>query len=436
MKRVLIISYYWPPTGGSGVQRWVKFSKYLPEFGWQPVIYTPSNPERLAIDESLSRDIPKEVEIVTSPILEPYDLYRKFTGKKKGKGSDINPINNTGKKSLSEKISLWARANLFIPDPRITWLKPSIKFLESYLKEHPVDAIVSTGPPQSMHLLAKELHRKTGIRWIADFRDPWTGIFYFKHLPMLNIVRKKHFSMEKSVVTEADKVVLVSKRVFNKFQEAYPEANLEYIPNGYDEDDFDLEASSLDKEFSIVHTGLFSKEGNPEKLWSALASLIKEYPGFSENLKIKLVGKTDKEIIESLEKYGLSEYVQNLGYIPHSELGAIQTSARLLILPLRREPEYTATLPGKFFEYMAASRPIIGIGPLECELSSMFDQTKCGKMFEWDKEAPIKEEILGLFKKYQDDDKSPSNCVNKEKYSRRVLTNDMVNLLTKANDEN
>ena len=169
MKRLLIITYYWPPTGGSGVQRWVKFSKYLPEYGWQPVVYTPENPEQLARDESLLADIPACAEVIKTHITEPYEIYRRLTGGKAGQ--EVNPV-NAQKKSWKQRLSLWIRGNLFVPDPRVGWVRPSVRFLKEYLKEHPVDVVVTTGPPHSMHLIGQALHRDLGLPWIPDFRDP------------------------------------------------------------------------------------------------------------------------------------------------------------------------------------------------------------------------------------------------------------------------
>ena len=219
MKRALIISYYWPPTGGSGVQRWVKFAKYLPQEGWQPVIYTPENPEAITTDTSLEAEIPAEAEIIKRKIFEPYEFYRMLTGgrsRKKtskaetGKGGqdEVNPINSQ-KKSLGKRISLWIRGNCFIPDPRCMWIGPSVRFLKKYLKEHPVDIIISTGPPHSMHLIARRLSLATGTPWIADFRDPWTKMFYFKHLHLGKTARRKHEKLEKKVLDDATVVVAV-----------------------------------------------------------------------------------------------------------------------------------------------------------------------------------------------------------------------------------
>ena len=276
MKRVLIISYYWPPTGGSGVQRWVKFAKYLPSEGWQPVIYTPENPEQLAVDASLEAEVPAEAEVIRRRILEPYGIYKKLlrrSGHSK-EAVEVNPV-NAQNKSFVQKVAMWVRGNFFRPDPRCLWITPSVKFLKKYLEEHPVDLIVSTGPPQSMHLIGRRLSLETGVPWIADFRDPWTKIFYFKHLSMTGATKRWHHKMEKKVLDDATAVVAVSPLVQQEFQ-AMTLTPVELITNGYDECDFpagkcEEAAGGPGREFTITHTGLFAADGNPTVLWEVLA---------------------------------------------------------------------------------------------------------------------------------------------------------------------
>lgn len=261
MKRLLIITYYWPPTGGSGVQRWVKFSKYLPQYGWQPVIYTPENPERLAYDESLLGDVPECAEIIRTRIVEPYGIYRRLVGKKGGQ-TEVNPVSG-GRKSLMQRLSLWVRGNFFIPDPRVSWVRPSVRFLKRYLREHPVDAVVTTGPPQSMHLIGLGLKKALGVRWLADFRDPWTEIFYYKHLGLGKFADSRHHRLERQVLDSADTVIAVTPYVRDDFRRrtATPVA---LITNGFDEDDFAGRTPARHEDrFTIVHTGLFAADGNP-----------------------------------------------------------------------------------------------------------------------------------------------------------------------------
>lgn len=394
MKRVLIITYYWPPTGGSGVQRWVKFAKYLPSEGWQPVIYTPENPEQLAVDRSLEAEIPADAEIIKTRIVEPYELYKKFL-KKSGHSKEaveVNPV-NAQKKSFLQKAAMWVRGNFFRPDPRCMWIGPSVKFLKEYLKDHPVDLIVSTGPPQSMHMIGMKLAEETGLPWVADFRDPWTKIFYFKHLSMTPATVRWHKKMEKKVLDKASAVVAVSPLVQQDFQ-AMTQTPVELITNGFDECDF-AEARCLeadggeDKDFIITHTGLFAADGNPTTLWKVLADKCQKDSHFKKRLKIKLVGKTDEQIISSINENGLGDSLIDMGYQPHQEAVNAQRTASLLILPLRKEPEYKAVLPGKLFEYLASWRPVLGIGQPDGAMSMILNTTKTGVVLNWEDETSI-----------------------------------------------
>ena len=415
-KRVLIITYYWPPTAGSGVQRWLKMSKYLPQYGWQPVIYTPSNPEAGMTDESLLKDICPEAEIIKRPIMEPYAIFNALTGsrgakksgQKDGSGKQagsraVNPINAVGHKSPLMRLSLWLRANVFVPDPRCLWIRPSVRFLKKYLREHPVDAIVSTGPPHSMHLIARNLHRSTGIPWTADFRDPWTRIFYFKHLPLTRRSRKKYAAMELSVLHEADRVVAVTDNMVRDFLEelgAHENScgKFHVIENGYDEEDFaGITAAELPEGFNLVHTGLFSAEGNPRKLWKVLSELCRENPDFDRNLHLTFAGKTDPEILAAIKEAGLETHLTDLGYVPHHEANSLQKAADLLLLPLREEPEAAGILTGKYFEYLAAGRPIAAFGPHGSVLEHSLAATRTGEIFDWDEETPLKAWITALY---------------------------------------
>ena len=394
MKRVLIISYYWPPTGGSGVQRWVKFAKYLPLEGWQPVIYTPENPEQLAIDETLAAEIPAEAEVIKTRIVEPYEIYKNVLRKSghSKEAVEVNPV-NAQNKSFLQKAAMWVRGNLFRPDPRCLWIGPSVRFLKKYLQEHPVDLIVSTGPPQSMHLIGRRLAKETGLPWIADFRDPWTKIFYFKHLSMTRATEKWHEKMEKKVLDEASVVVAVSPLVQQEFQQM-TQTPVELITNGFDECDFADERNreaegGPDREFCITHTGLFAADGNPTVLWDVLAEKCVLDEDFRKALKIKLIGKTDDSILTALREAGLERVVEDMGYQPHAVAVDEQRKASLLILPLRKEPEYKAVLPGKLFEYLASWRPVLGIGQPDGAMSIILNTTKTGLVLDWEDKRSI-----------------------------------------------
>ena len=444
MKRLLIITYYWPPTGGSGVQRWVKFSKYLPEFGWQPVVYTPENPEQLARDESLLADIPACAEVVKTHISEPYEIYRRLTGGKQGQ--EVNPV-NAQKKNWKQRLSLWVRGNCFIPDPRVGWVRPSVRFLKKYLAEHPVDAVVTTGPPQSVHLIGLGLKKALGLHWIADFRDPWTEMFYYKHLGLSAAADRRHRRLEQAVLDGADTVISVSPPVAADFQ-SKTKTPVVLITNGYDDDDFCGPAAASaplsgpdaslvpdparvngyaealpdpqkSEKFRLVHTGLFAADGNPLNLWDALARRCEADPDFRGRLEIRLAGKVDAAITDAIRARGLGGNLVELGYLPHDETVREQRAADILLLPLRREPEYAKVLPGKIFEYLAARRPVLGIGQEDGAAATVLRDAGAGDMFDWDKQ----DELLAFL------DAEHPQTAGIEKYSRRALTAQLVDIL-------
>lgn len=441
MKRVLIITYYWPPSGGSGVQRWVKFAKYLPAQGWQPVIYTPENPELTTIDKTLADEIPPEVEIVKTRIFEPYGIYRKLMGK--GSTTDlkdltadsagrdeVNPINGR-RKSWKQKLSLFIRGNFFIPDPRVMWVRPSVCFLKKYLKERPVDAIVTTGPPQSMHLIGLELSKATGIPWVADFRDPWTKMFYFKHLNLTSRAERKHHRLEKSVIDAATRVVAVSPLVQDEFK-SMTDTPVELITNGFDEEDFRKDVER-DEYFNITHTGLFASDGNPEILWKVLSEKCSGDEEFRRSLRIRLVGKTDKEITDSIKTAGLAANLKDFGYRNHETAVREQLNASVLILPLRKEPEYRAVLPGKLFEYLASRRPILGIGQTDGAMARIVSDTCSGVVYDWDEEKKIRAWIDFCWEEFKNDELY-DNTSDISGFTRRSLTARLAGLLNQITE--
>ena len=424
MKRALVITYYWPPAGGSGVQRWVKFAKYLPSEGWQPVIYTPENPDFSSIDESLLKEIPSEAEIIKRPIIEPYGIYRKLTGSKGQIKIEANPV-RAGRGSTLKRLSMWVRGNLFMPDPRCLWIGPSVRFLKKYLRDHPVDVIVSTGPPQSMHLIARKVSLATGIPWVADFRDPWTKIFYFKHLRLGKWAEKKHHTLEQQVLDDATAVVAVSPLVQQEFA-SMTSTPVHLVTNGYDESDY-VEEVAQDSNFNVVHTGLLTAEGNPVELWKALGEKCTKDADFASKFRLVLAGKTDKKVLEDIKAAGLDQYLTDYGYIDHDKAVPLQRSASILILPIREEPETKAILPGKLFEYLAARRPILGVGTSEGAMATVLQQTGAGKIFNWDDSEDISTYIDHVWNNAKDG-KEIIPDADIEKYSRRMTTKRMVEL--------
>ena len=426
-RKVLIITYYWPPSGGSGVQRWLKFTKYLREFGWEPVIYTPANPELMAVDNSLSAEIPDDIQVVKKDITEPYSIYRAITGKKKG---DIKPgfINTGG------GVSLFIRSNLFIPDPKCLWIAPSRRYLKKWLREYPVDAIASTGPPHSMHLIAKGVAKSLGIPWLADFRDPWTKMFTFKYMNYSAPVRSIHATLERRVVRGADMVLTVTDTIAGELSGVRRGGEVPVITNGYDPADFPEREVTLDKEFSITYTGLFVKSQNPLILWKILAEWVKQNPEFAQVLKIRLVGHTDESILQSIENAGLNPYLEKIDYMSHDKVTELQRSSQLLLLSGGMEPESRGILTGKFFEYLASRRPIIGFGPKGGDMDIALCESEGGAMFDYDDERGSRRWLEERYAEYLSGAVPPADG-NIEKYSRKELTKRLALLLDKITRE-
>ena len=424
MKRVLVIAYYWPPSGGSGVQRWVKMCKYLPSFGWTPVVYTPEDPAVTSTDLSLLEDIDPLLEVLKQPIVEP----GKFAGKTTS--STVTPINSSSK-GLKQRLMMWIRANVFIPDPRVVWVRPSVKFLKKYLKEHPVDAIISTGPPHSMHLIARKLSMDTGIPWVADFRDPWTKMYYLKYLPLTGRSRRAQENMEASVLREASRIVAVTPLMKEDFG-AMTTTPVEMITNGYDEGDFPASMPSAGSDnnglFTLLHAGLLASDGNPVQLWKALGEMTAENPLFASRLRLQLCGKTDAAVLESIREAGLEHYVDNVGYQPHDKVVRLMRNASALLLPLRNAAEYRPIIPGKTFEYLASRRPVMGIGQKDGAMAAVLEDAGAGETFEWEDKDGMKAWMEDKFRKFiagELDD----NASSPEKYSRRNLARQFAALL-------
>lgn len=376
MKKVLLITYYWPPAGGAGVQRWLKMSKYLPENGWEPVIYTAEPAQYISEDQSLLAEVNPDFEILKTPIWEPYQVYAKLTGSAKQKSNYGGLISNK-KSSFAQKMGLFIRSNFFIPDARKWWIKPSINYLKKWLRENHVDAVISTGPPHSMHLIALGLKAEfPHLPWIADFRDPWTNIDFYKDLSLLPFADKKHHRLEKSVMSKADRVVAVTWDMGREFEEIV-DRKIDIILNGYDPADFsefkEKEVAANDK-FIICHLGSMNKDRNPNALWQAISNLIQSNKALKEKLEIHLIGAVDISVNQSIEDFGLSECTKFIPFMPHDEAIRYLRNCAILLLSINDSPNSKGLLPTKLFEYMASQKPILAIGPSESDISRVLDK--------------------------------------------------------------
>ena len=423
-KKILIITYYWPPAGGPGVQRWLKFVKYLPDFGIQPVVYIPENPTYPIIDENLVKEVSEKAIILKQKIFEPYQL-ASFLSKNKTKKISSGIIPNQKKQSFLDKTFLWIRGNLFIPDARVFWVKPSVAYLEKYIAENNIDTIVTSGPPHSLHLIGLELKQKLNLKWFADFRDPWTTIGYHKSLRLSRFAAKKHKVLEHQVLNTADTIIVTSKTTKTEFQ-AITNKPIAVITNGYDTEN--VEKQTLDSKFSLAHIGSFLSERNPLILWESLVELLHEIPDFKSHLEIKLIGAVSQEVLETITQFGLNTYLNNLGYVSHAEAIAHQRKSQVLLLIEIDSEDTKSIIPGKLFEYMVSNRPIVAIGPNGSDFAEIITETNTGVFFDYSEKMKLKSVILDFYNQFLEG-KLQANGVGLQRYSRKNLTKELSQLI-------
>ena len=424
MKKVLLITYYWPPAGGPGVQRWLKFVKYLPDFGIEPIVYCPENPNYPITDASLLADVSSNLTVLKTPINEPYKWAQLFS---KSKTSNLSKglISNQKKQSILEKSLLFIRGNFFIPDARVSWVRPSVSFLSDYITEHQIDTIVTTGPPHSLHLIGLKLKQKHAIKWVADFRDPWTQIGYHKKLKLSYFAQKKHKKLETTVLQTADEIVVTSFKTKTIFSELTTRP-ITVLTNGFD---FEItNDSTLDSKFTLSHIGSLLEGRNPYILWTVLSDLIKDSDEFASVFQLNFIGSVSAEVMDAVRIYGLENYINNIGYVPHNEALEYQKKTQLLLLIEENSKETEYIIPGKLFEYMASKRPIIAIGPQASDIEKILNQTRSGSYFRYDEAAALRTLLLEHFDAYKT---QQLNVDSKglEGYSRKSLTQQLAQKL-------
>ena len=426
MKKVLIISYYWPPAGGIAVHRCLKFAKYLREFGWEPVICTPGNPEYPVLDPGNFQDVPPGVSVLKTKIWEPYNFFKLITGKKK-EDRIHNVFLEEEKPGFGHKLGIWLRGNIFIPDARKFWIRPAVKFLTKYLKKNPVDALFTNGPPQSTHMIAYGVKRNLGIPWHADFQDPWTQVDYFPQLMLNPISKKIHQLMEQRVFRWADKVTICSD-TWKRDLESIGARDASVIVWGYDEDDFKDINVPLSPKFTLSHYGSLGPDRNARTLWKALSIISDEIPGFNEDLEIELAGFIGHAIIDEIESLGLKRNLILFDHLSRRETLERMCRSQALLLILNDMPNVNGRLPGKLFEYLAARRPMIVIGPPESDASKIVAAVNAGYTCGFQDLEQTLMTIKELYAKFKNGNLLP-NETGISQYSNRNLTKKLAGYL-------
>ena len=422
-KKVLIITYYWPPSGGSGVQRWLKFSKYLRDFNIEPVIYTVDNPSYPIKDTSLESEIPLDLEVLKQPIFEPnYFLSIFGNNKKKESAGFLNP-----NPTLLGRFFQYVRANYFIPDARKFWIKPSVKFLSNYLKNNEIDVVITTGPPHSMHIIGLVLKDKFKIKWISDFRDPWTEIDYFQQLPLTKKANKKHHQLEQEVLEKSDMVIVVGETMKKKFLKH--NHNIEVLTNGFDSYENSL-TIELDSNFSITHVGSMNTDRNPTILWEVLYEISSENIDFKNNLRIKFIGKIDDTVIQDIQVFNPKNIVR-IPYLDHKEVRKYQASSQVLLLSINQVPNAKGIITGKIFEYLQAKRPILGIGPEDGDAAAILKKTNAGNIVGFNNKIELKAAVLKLYKDFKEE-RLFVKSINIEQFHRKNITRQLAQVIKKV----
>lgn len=423
-KKALIITYYWPPAGGPGVQRWLKFVKYLPQFGVEPIVYCPENPSYPITDESLLDDVSETLTVLKQPIKEPYH-FANLLSKKNSKQISSGVIPKQKKQTLIQKLMLYIRGNFFIPDARKFWIKPSVVFLSEYIVEHQIDTIITTGPPHSLHVIGLQLKQKHEVKWLADFRDPWTTIGYHKQLKLTKSSAEKHKELESQVLQATDHIIVTSENTKREFA-SKTNRPITVITNGYDTHQF--QRPEKDSKFTIAHIGSLLSERNPKQLWRALSELVNESKSFSEAFELHLIGVVSDDVLQSIRELGLSNHVQTFGYVTHENANKAQMQSRLLLLIEIDSEETKVIIPGKLFEYLVSETPILAIGPKGSDIETILKSTNTGCYFHYDEKQDIKSQILSYFEAYKTDSLSV-NAIGLQQYSRKSLTKVLADVI-------
>ena len=421
MKKVLIIVYYWPPSGGAGVQRWLKFVKYLPQFGWMPTVVTTKEGDYPAIDKSLCDEIPAGIKVIRTKTPTYGEWYKRVSGR-----NSIIPygsLETTSQDSLMKKILVWLRLNIIIPDARRIWNKHAFKAAGKELLSNKYDAVVTSGPPHSTHLIGYKLKKQFNLKWIADFRDPWTQMGYLKNIKRWKLTELIDKLLEKKVIHNCDILLAAAQKIIADFGN---KKNMRLLTNGFDEQDFENITKRKDKNFfKINYFGLLTRGTDLSNIFKVVERLEKKK---IDKIQFNFWGKISEDIIHPVEEIGIGNKFIFHSYISHKEMLFELVNSSMLLLVLNNVRK--GIIPLKLFEYMGSNITILGIGDSESEPAKILKETKSGKMFDYDKIEEIADFIEMRYKEWQAGKTfSVSNKI--EKYSRRNLTKQLAEILEK-----
>ncbi|MBN2729069.1 MAG: glycosyltransferase family 4 protein [Bacteroidales bacterium] len=426
LKKVLFISYYWPPAGGAPIQRILKFYKYLPEYGWNPIILTTENGDFPYIDNDLLGEIRPESKIYRAKNFSLHKLFSLFV---KNPKEMFVPFAFTEKKnkSIKSRVSRWAKYNI-IPDTRIFWKRRAIRKGKKILRSEKIDLIFSSSPPQTNHRIAKALSKKFRIPWIGDLRDPWTDVYWINtNTQRWKIVHRIDKKIERKTLNAMTAITTVSPGWVKLF-ESKSKSPVFLIHNGFDERN--EKALEKNKKFTITYAGSISVEQDLNPFCQAILQ-IEEKLNLSENLHIRFIGNFPSFVKEILEKYSFYSQIEFIPYMPSEKVKAYISSSDLLLLLIHITADGGA-INFKMYDYMAAGKPILAYGSLEGDATEILHTSKCGRMFTYEQINESSDFIYEAIEKWKENKKfNEPNEEYIESFSRRNLTKKLADIFNK-----
>ncbi len=400
-RRVLIVAYYFPPSGGPGVQRVLKFARYLPDFGWDPAVLTVSGADYPARDESLLAEIPDTVPVVRTPIPEPYDLYRTLTGKKKGTPVDVNVNYAAGRKvTVKERAAQWVRGMFFIPDARAGWLLTGIRPGVDLARRFGADLVYSSSPPYTCALLGRAVARRAGIPWVPEFRDPWTGFLSAPRRP--EPARSFERRLERGVYRDAPRIAVAWRGIADDFTGKYPRedaSKFRLVPNGYDPEDLEGISPRANPRFTVVYTGSMYGVRNPDAFLRAAETLLASGRMDPDRVRLRFVGRFGDEVRAMFRRPAVAAVVEEVPYVPHAESVAEILGAHALLLVVDDVAGSEGIVPGKVFEYIGARRPLLALAP-DGAVAELVRRTAAGRVLARDDVGGIAEALAALYREW------------------------------------
>ena len=428
MKRVLILTYYWPPAGGPGVQRWLKFVKYLEGFGWKPYVLTVKDGTYSAVDRELEKEVPEGLQVFRTKSRDPFRFYNFLKGKKDGSVS-VALININKERSFIDRLSMYIRSNFFIPDARKGWVPFAVKGALDILESEHIDLLVTTGPPHSTHLAGLRISKKTEIPWLADLRDPWTTVYYNDMLPRTRRTKKTDKHMEDEVLRHADAVTVVSPGMKQEFLGR--NANTHVIMNGFDMEDMKVKDKKIrqDGKFRLTYTGNFKPNQHIPVIWDALCELMDEHQDFQEDLILSFVGNLDASVPDYFSEKGRPDKLETIAYVPHAEVTGIMEAASVLLFVVPRSANNRLIITGKLFEYLASGSAILPIGPADGDAAAILQEAGRERMFDYDDKQAIKERVSELYRRWQAGTLHACDTSMLTRYSRRTSAEKIAGIM-------